>query len=286
VIDPRQLVGRKNNDPGDVVACMDARYFSLPAGVSAFNWKSAGRLISDPPSVGGGPFTEIRLASSPDAALAGQVLRRVASSEQPIWQVLKDVARYSLYRIEAPGVRIKDCRSDSRLAEGTPTLRREGEDAQIHEERVAVALGGAAGAEGQEGERIRSIGWRAVDRCFREPIAAVSLPDDSHHPKLQMDRPVIASVPRLDGLGDLGLLSILYVGRHRLGLRGLMRLTDAAGKPAGRRFAGFLARELARGFLSPRRRRSRRDRVALAVAALTSLGAIAGLASRLLDLLS
>jgi hypothetical protein len=286
VIDPRQLVGRRHNDPADVVACMDERYLSLPAGVSAFDWRAPGRLIPDPPSVAGGPFTEIRLAGTPDAALAGQIVRRVVSSEQPIWQVLRDVRGYSLYRVEAPGVRIKDCHADSRLSRGLLALRKEGEDAQVHEEeRTAVALGAAASPESHESEGIRSIEWQTVDRCFRELIAAVSLPDDLPRPKIRLDRPVIASVPRLDGLADQGLLSISYVGRRRIGLRDLLRLTDAAGRPAGWRFARFLARRLAHDFLSPRRQRRLRDWIALVAALLTSAGAIAGLVSRLLDLL-
>jgi hypothetical protein len=260
---------------------MHDRFCTFPPGVSPYDWEAPGRLIPNPPSVDGGPFTEIRLAGTPEAAWAGEILRRVKSSEQPIWQVLKDIRRYPLYRIEAVGVRIKDRHTDSRLIGGPVALRKEGEEAQVQEEdRSLVALGAATASEGAD-DGGTSKEWQAIDRYFREPIAAVLLPDDSPHPTIRPDLPVIASIPRLEALCE-GPLTLVYLGKRRMGIRDLRRLADAAGKPAGRRFAYFLARELAHDFLSPRRKRSIRDWGTL----LASLGAIAGLASQLIDLLS
>ena len=276
---PGDLLGRREDDPGDVWACMNDRYCTFSPGVSAYNWESPGRLLPNPPSVDGGPFTALWLADTPEAPWAGEILRRVASSEQPIWQVLKDIRRYPVYRVEAVGVRIKDRHSDSKLTGGISSLRKEGEEAEVHD---LVILGGAGAAE-DRGSGGTSTEWQALARYFREPIAAVFLPQDSPHPTLRMDAPVIGSIPRLDALSG-GPLELVYLGDRRMRLRDLFHLTDATGKPAGRRFAYFLARELAHDFLSPRRKRSVRDWLTLGAALLTSLGGIASLASRLIEL--
>lgn len=180
MVDPRDLIGKKLDDPADIVACMHERFCALPPGVSPYDWESEGRQIPNPPAVEEGPFTEIRLARTPEAAWVGQILRRAASSEQPIWQILKDVRRYPIYRIEAPGIRIKDHHSDSRLIGGPEALRKEGEEAQVHEEdRALVPTGAVAASESHEKEVGTSKEWQALDQHFREPIVAVLLPDDS-----------------------------------------------------------------------------------------------------------
>lgn len=286
MVQPHELLGTKFGDPADVLACMHDRFIVLPPGVSAYDWEAPGRLIPNPPSIEGAPFTEIRLARTPEAAWAGEILRRVASGEQPIWQILKDVRRHPIYRIEAPGVRIKDRHSDSRMVGGPGGLRKEGE-AQVHEEdRSLVTLGVGAPSEGYAEEKVTSHEWRAIDRYFHEPIAAVALPDDSPHPTIRPDWPVIASIPRLDRLGHGGFLTLVYLGDRRMKMRDLLRLTDAAGEPAGLRFGYFLARELAHDFFSPQRKRSLRDWFTLGGAVLTFAGGMATLASRLIDLLA
>lgn len=282
-MEPRDLIGKKNDDPADTLACMHERYCTLAPGVSPYDWESAGRQIPNPPTVEEGSFTELYLSSTPAAAWAGLILRRAASSEQPIWQILKDVRRYPVYRIEAPGVRMKDRHSDSRLIGGLEVLRKEGEEAQVHEEdRALVPVGAVAASEDPGGESGTSKEWQTLDRYFCEPIAAVVLPNDSPHPTIRLDWPAIGSIPRLDALAEDGLLNLVYLGKRRMRIRDLMRLTDASGRSTGRRFSYFLARELAHDFFSPRRKRSIRDWITL----LAALGAIAGLASRILDLLA
>jgi hypothetical protein len=78
-------------------------------------------------------------------------------------------------------------------------------------------------------------------------------------------------------LGDGGPLTLAYLPERRMRIRGLRHLTDASGRPAGLRFAYFLARELAHDFFRPKRKRSIRDWGTLAVGLLTSVGAIASL---------
>lgn len=286
MVEPHDLVGYKSGDAADVLACMHKRFIALPPGVSAYDWEAPSRQIPNPPSVEGAPFTEIRLAATPEGAWAGQILRRAASSEQPIWQILKDVRRYPIYRIEVPGARIKDCHSDSRMVGGPVALRKEGEETPVHEEDLAlVTLGAPSPAGGHELREGTSVEWQALDRYFREPIVAVSLPDDSPHPTIRPDWPVVASIPRLDALEEGHMLKLIYVGERRMRLRDMLRLVDVTGKPAGLRFAYFLARESAHDFFSPRRKRSIRDWATLATA-VASAGGIAGLISRLIDLLS
>lgn len=284
MVQPHELLGTKFGDPADVLACMHDRFIVLPPGVSPYDWGALGRLIPNPPSIEGAPFTEIRLARTPEAAWVGEILRRVASGEQPIWQILKDVRLHSIHRIEAPGARIKDCHSDSKMVGGPRALRKEGE-AHVHEgDRSLVALGGGIAADAYAGEKVTSHEWRAIDRLFHEPIAAVVLPDDSPHPTIRPDWPLIGSIPRLELLEDEAL-KLVYLGDRTMKMRDLLSLTDAAGKPAGLRFGYFLARELAHDFFSPQRKRSLRDWFTLAGAVLTFTGGVATLASRLIDLL-
>jgi hypothetical protein len=169
---------------------------------------------------------------------------------------------------------------------GPVALRKEGEEAPVHEEDLAlVTLGAPSPHGGQEYKQGASMEWQALDRYFREPIVAISLPDDSPHPTIRPDWPVVGSIPRLDALEEEGMLKLAYVGERRMRLRDMLRLVDATGKPAGLRFGYFLARESAHDFFSPRRKRSIRDWVTLATA-LASIGGIAGFASRVIDLLS
>lgn len=286
MVEARELVGSKADDPGDVHACMNQRFLVLAPGLGASDWSSRTRRIPNPPNVVGGPFVEIPLALTPAAAVAGQIIRLAASSEQPIWQVIANVRRYLLYRIEAPGVRIMDRRADSKLVGGLGALRREGEEVEIHDEEPSlVSLGATASSTTAGTGGVTSMGWRAVEECFRELIVAVALPDDSAHSTIRSDWPTIASIPRLECLQGDGFVKVLFVGGHRFRMRDLLGLNDASGRPAGRRFARFLARRFVRDLFSPRRRRGIKERAALGVTVLTSVGAIAGLTSQVIRLL-
>lgn len=287
VIEPRKLVGSSADDPADMLACMHERFMALPPGVSAYDWEAAGRLIPSPPSVEEGPFVEIRFAPTPQGAWAGVILRRVASGEQPIWQILKDVRRYPVYRIKAPGIRIKDRHSDSRLVGGPRALRKESEEARVHDEDLSLVTPGAtAPSERFERTRGTSREWEAIAAYMEEPILGVLLPDDAPPSMIRPDWPIIASVPRLDALIEGGHLDLIYEGEQRMRYRDFLCLTDAAGRPVARRFAYDFARQIAHDFFSPRRKRSRRDWVTLALAVLPPLGAIATLAAKLIELLS
>lgn len=287
MVEPRTLVGSNRGDAADVLACMHERFMALPPGVSPYEWEAPGRAIPNPPNVEGGPFVEIRLARSPAAAWAGEILRRVASGEQPIWQILKDVAHHAIFRIEAPGARIKNRHSDGALVGGPLALRKEGEEAAVYDEdRSLVTPGGTTASEQREREPGISREWQAIDAHFREQILAVVLPDDSPPSMIRPDWPTIASVPRLEALIDEGLLKLVYESGCRMRIRDFLSLTDAAGNPVGHRFAYFLVRQLAHDFFSPRRKRSRRDWLTLALALLPPLGAIAGLLSKLIELVA
>lgn len=287
MVEPRRLVGSKADDPADVLACMHKRFMALPAGMSPYDWDAPGRPIPNPPAVEGGSFVEIRLAQTPEGALAGVILRRIASGEQPVWQILKDVRRYAIHRIEAPGARIKDRHSDGRLVGGPRALRKEGEESEVlDEDRSLVAPGAPAPSEQPERTKGTSRQWEAVAAHFEDPILAVVLPDDLPSRMVRADWPIIASTPRLDGLVEEGYLDIVYEPERRMKLRDFLHLTDASGRPAGRRFVYFLARQAAHDFFSPRRQRSRRDWITLAVAMLPPAAAAASLATRLAELFS
>ncbi len=287
MVEPRRLVGRSAEDPADVLACMHERFVELPAGISPYDWEAPGRLIPNPPSIEGGPFVDIRLAQTPEGAWAGSILRRIASGEQPVWQILKDVRRHAIYRIEAPGARIKDRHSDGRLVGGPRALQKEGEESEVlDEDRSLVAPGAPAPSEQPERAKGTSRQWEAVAAHFETPILAVVLPDDSPSWMIRPDWPIIASIPRLDGLIEEGYLVLVYEAERQMRLRDFRHLTDATGKPAGRRFLYFLARQAAHDFFSPRRKRSRRDWATLALAMLPPLAAAASLASRVVELFS
>ena len=286
MVEPRDLVGSNANDPADVLACMHERFIILPPGISPYDWEAPGRPIPNPPSIEGGPFIELRLANSPEGAWAGLVQRLVASDEQPLWQVLKDLRHHAIYRIEAPGVRIKDRHADGQLVGGPLALRKTGEEAQGPDEDGSLVVpGGILQPEPLKQARGTSRAWEAIATNFEEPIVAIVLPDDSPPSMTRPDWPIIAATTRLDMLVE-GPLKLIYQGQPRIRIRDVLRLKDAAGRPIGRRFAYFIARELAHDFFSPRRHRSRRDWLTLAIALLPPLGAIATLVTRLIELAS
>jgi len=193
------------------------------------------------------------------------MLRRRVDSLQSIWSVLKDARGAAIYRVEATGVRIKDCHSDSRLANGMLELRREGELAR---------RGLDAGTTSEE--------WRTLDGHFDAMVAAVEVPDDA---KLQVDRALVGASLRLEALTGDGSLRPVYVGRSQVGLRDLLRIRDVKGRRAGRRVACLLTRETASDLFSLRRRSSFGDWVKLVIAvagAISGLGSLSWLLSQLL----
>jgi hypothetical protein len=277
---PHELVGSKIDDPADVLACIHERHIALPPGVSVYDWDSPTRAVPSPPQVEGGPFTELRLAATPGAAWMGAVLRRLESSHQSIFEVLRDMQEVAIYRIEAPGIRIKDRHTDSRLTGGPVVLRKEGEQAQqeqIHDDDLAlVASRSAASSEDVAEEQPLSIGWSALNNYFEEDVVAIAVPDDSSHPTIRADCPVIASAPRIESLLD-GPLEFVFLGSKRMRIRDLLSLTDAAGRSATRRFVYFLAREIAHDIFSLSRKSGVKSWLKFGGAVLTFLGSAGSL---------
>jgi len=285
-----QLIGSRAGDPADLRICTNPSYIGLAPGLSIYSWDLRERAVPSPPRIQNGPFTELRLAPSPAAAVFGLMLRRRSGSLQSIWQVLRDAQRSAIYRVEAPGVRIKDCRSDSRLAGGLLELRKEGELARkgldlAADGRERTAMGAAAGVEGNYEERTRSEEWTTLDGYFDGAVAAIELPDDSKLRLVRADWALVGSSPRLEALVADGSLSLIYVGKSQVRLRDLLRMRDVSGRRAGGRVAYFLARETASDLFSFRRRSGFKDWLKLATAlvgALSGLGSLSWLLSQLI----
>lgn len=282
--DPHALVGERPDDPGDVVVCASKTYVALGTGMGAYDWESPSRVIPCPREIESGPFTELHLAPSPAAAVAGMVLRRRAGSEQRIVEILGDARRAAVYRVRAPGVRIKDGRLNGRLVAGALGLRREGEQERL-EDRALVATG-RGGPSDEASESGRSNLWSTVDRGFKEPVAAIELPDDAVHPALKLDLTLIASVRRLEALEATKLFKLEYQGHSCVRWRDLLRMKDLSGRPAGARFLRYLVREGIADFLSLSRRKGLRAWLSFAAAVLaflSSLGSLGWLLSKLLQ---
>jgi hypothetical protein len=257
---------------------------ALAPGLSVHHWDSPERLVPSSSSVESGPFTELNLAPSPAAAVAGMILRRRAGSQQSIWEVVKDAEGAAIYALEAPGVRVKDGHSDSRLVGGTRGLRKEGERAQgqlVHavEGRQPVARGAAMRTgEGIPFDYASSGEWVAMKTHFEEAVAAVEIPNDSSRSVAQLDWSFVAPIPRLEALLREGSLRLVYLGQSGVHWRDMLRMTDVAGRPAGARFAYYLARETARDLLSIRRQNGLQDWLRFATAILAFFGGLGSLA--------
>lgn len=248
---------------------MAPAYVGFAAGQPVSNWPAPERAIPAPPSVRHGPFTELRLATSPAAVVFGRIVRRRAGSPtQSIRQLLRDRRNVAIYRIEAPGVRVMDRRSDGRFAGGLLELRKRGELA-----RLRSARDGAAG-----------VGWTVLEGCFEDSVAAVELPDDSTLHSLTVERSLVGSTRRLEALEFDGSLKMVYVRQSRVRLRDLLWIRDVRGRGVGARVGAYLLRELARDSFSLRGRVTFADWIKFSGGLLSALSALYWLLSQILAL--
>lgn len=253
--DSRELVGSNPDDSRDLRACETESYVALPAGIPAYELEHPGRVVPNPPEVEHGPYTELHLAPSPAAAVVGTTLRLRASTKQPIRQIFSNAKGAAIYRVRAPGVRIKDGSRDAHLVNGVVGLRLEGEQAQdrLGDRALAVASGGTSDALADE--RGISHAWATVEAAFDDMVAALEMPDEGVHPTLKVDWTLMGSVNRLEILADDLLFKLEYQGQACVGWRDFLRLRDLSGRRAGPRFLYYLGRQAAYDFVSLTRKK-------------------------------
>lgn len=274
---PHELVGEHPDDHGDIKLCLSKTFVALAPRMNAYDWESPTRGVPNPDEVENGPFTELRLAPSPAAAVAGMVVRRRKSSRQSISQVLRDVKRAAIYRVKAPGVRVKDGHLDGRLVAGALGLRMEGEQAQERlEDRALVAAGSGSSQDDSPDTGISDL-WATVDKSFEESVAALELPDDAVHPTLKVDWTLIGSVERLDLLTENKLFNLPYVGQSCVTWRDLLRMKDITGRPVGLRFLYYVGREASYDFISVGRKSGVRDWLKFLIVLLTAISSLGSL---------
>lgn len=233
---------------------------ALPPGARVEDWNANERLIRSPPQTKAGPYTELKLAATPARAVGGLIMRLRADSGRPIGQIVGDALRTNIFEFEAPGVRIRDRQRESTLVEGIPRLRTEGTGS--------------------------SLGWMLLESDFERGVVGVAVPDEAVGYPDPIDCSFVASIPRLTMLREEGALRISYRRGARVRLRDLLALTGVAGNLVGGCFVFYLARELARDFLSPRNRRSLGDWGRFAGGVLAFLGGLGSLALLLREALS
>jgi hypothetical protein len=288
-----ELVGARADDPLNLHVCRIPTYIALAAGIPAYDWRSPTREVPAPPLVKNGPFTELRLAPSPAAAVLDMIRERRSGSAQSMGQVLKDVQEAAIFRVEAPAVRILDCHSDGRLVGGVPELRKEGELARQRlglpaDDRERVASGAAAVVDPDREDRAVSEEWTALDAYFEQTVAAVQVPDTSKAHAIKSVWPLVGSIPRLETLVADHYLKLVFVGQSEVGLRELLRVRDVTGRKAHWHVAYFLAREMAHDLFSIRRKSGFGDWLKFATAllgALSGVGSISWLLSELISML-
>ena len=257
--DAREFVGSSPADRRGLRACETESYVAVAAGISAYDFEHPGRVVPNPPEIEHETFTELHLAPSPAAALVGTILRLRKGSDQSIRQILTDAKARALYRVRAPGVRIKDGSHDAALTQGLVGLRREGEQTQDRlGDRALAVVGGGSGDELAD-ERGTPLAWAVVAAAFEEKIAALEMPDEGIHPTLKTDWTLLASVDRLELLIDDRLFWFEFLGQGRVGWRDFLRLRDLRGRRAGARFLYYLGREAAHDFISLTRKNGLRD---------------------------
>jgi len=234
--------------------CTTRSYIALPLGLSIYDWDARQRAIPSPPLIRNGPYTELRIAPNPAAAVFGLMHRRlVGSPRQPVWEALGDARRAAIYQVEAPGVRIKACNSDGRFAGGLLELRRKGVLAQRaldfateRWELITAMTGHVSGASkgGAASE------WSTLEAHFDARVAAVELPDDSGLRSIRADWSLVGSCPRLEALVSSGSLRLTFVGQSQVRTLDLLRMRDARGCGVGWRVACFLVRRASSDLLS------------------------------------
>jgi len=251
---PDQLIGSRAGDPADLRTCTTRSYIALPRGLSIYDWDSRQRAIPSPPLIRNGPYTELRVAPNPAAAVFGLLHRRLAGSPgQSLWEALRDSQKAAIYQVEAPGVRVKDCNADGRFAGGLLELRRKGGIAQRaldfateRWELMTAMTGDVAGAS----KRGAASEWSTLEAHFDTRVAAVELPDDSGLRSIQADWSLVGSCPRLEALVSSGSLRLTFVGQSQVRTLDLLRMTDARGRRVGWRVACFLVRRASSDLLS------------------------------------
>jgi hypothetical protein len=275
------LIGAHAGDAADVRPCDTEGVTILAVGFSAQEWRGAERLVLAPPQAEGGPFAELRIAPSGAAAVVAAIGRRRAGSQQPIWQVVRDVMGCAFYVVRGTGIRVKDRHKDSRLVGGTPGLRKEGEYARARlpmEERERVVPGAGVAADGEtESIAPMSAEWTTLVEHFRESIAGVEIPSESALKTIKADWCLVISIPRIERLESDGALCLDYIGTSIIRFRDLLKVRDVNGKRAGGRFAYFLARELAHDVFSVHRQRGFRDWLRFTTAMLGCASSLGGL---------
>jgi hypothetical protein len=237
--------------------------------------------VPSPPLVRYAPFTELRLAPNPAAAVFGLMQRRRRGSpDQSIWQAFKDAQGAAIYLVEAPGVRIKNCCADGLFAGGLLELRRKGALAQraldFATERWELIVTAMAGDVAGPAKGGAPSEWSALEAHFDARVAAVELPDDSTARSIRAEWSFVAPCSRLNALVSNGALRFTYVGQAQVRLRDLLRMSDARGRRVGWRVAYFLAREATNDVFSIRGKRGFKDWLKFATA---MLGALSGLGS-------
>lgn len=281
-----ELLGERAEDHRDTKACSTTSFTALGRGMKPYDWEDPARSIPSPPDVKNDQFTELRLAPNPAAAVAAVVIRQRAGSKQrSIISILLDAKQATIYRVRAPGVRLKDSRLDGRLVAGTAGLRLEGEQAQERLEDRALVGAGVGGPAQEEAESGASELWSTVEKAFEEEsIAAIEFPDDSKHVTLKLDWPLVAEARRLRVLAKARIFRLEVIGTDCVRWRDFFSMKDVAGRSAGWRFAYYVAREAAYDAISVSRRNGLRDWLRFVVALLaffSSLGSLGWLLSRI-----
>jgi hypothetical protein len=281
ISDARELIGAKPGDPADLRPCRTRGYMVLPTNVRIHEWEGSDRAIPAPPQIDHGPFSELCLAPTPAAATLAAIGRSRVGSERPIWHVTKDILGWSVYAVEATGVRIRDRHRDSRLVGGTPALRQEGENARarlVREDRELVASGAAPlSTELDEPRGPVSDEWTALGLYFEESVAAIEIPSDSALQTTKADWCLVVSIPRIRVLEKAEILRFEYLGARMVRFRDLLKTGDVSNRSVTRRIAYFFGREVAHDVFSIRRQQGFRDWLRFGSATLGFAGGLGGL---------
>lgn len=239
------FIGPRAGDPPQIKACVHGTYEALPPGTRVDDYTGPVRGLAAPPQTNGYPFAELRLAPSPDQAIAGIVLRRAVSSRESFRDIWRDVRRFHVYQFKPVGIRVEDCHNESVFAEGARGLRRDGENAL----RVTVRSGGERMTVGPDGASVEetpevpmSPSWERADESFSQSIVAMEVPPDTAEQPMQVDWSLVASAARLNLLGNENVLEPELLEDYRPRLWRVLTVPDVNGDPGGWRLVYFIAR--------------------------------------------